>query len=193
MAITDTCPQLQMSELQKRLDAEFLLAQMCSVKFKDWIVVLATLLQLSEIYQHQHHRQMSCPAMVQLLSSTLYFKRKGCVRHKEFTGMPEPISSPTLKRLSVYYDSPIDVYDATSMSFDLQNLVYLEYSDCALAEYMQVNLDSLVEAKLDLDEAGNVKRRDVTNLVTGIRNVEILHLSPASVDRWSSGVQRGFG
>ncbi|XP_010512300.1 PREDICTED: F-box/LRR-repeat protein At3g60040-like [Camelina sativa] len=112
-----------------------------------------------------------CPVLEELL-----------VHHKDFTGMPETISSPTVKRLSVYYDSPIDVYDDTSMSFDLPNLVYLEYSDCALAEYMQVNLDSLVEAKLDLYEAGNVKRRDVTNLVTGIRNVEILHLSPASVD-----------
>ncbi|XP_010479412.1 PREDICTED: uncharacterized protein LOC104758281 [Camelina sativa] len=40
---------LQMSELQNRLDAEFLLAQMCSVKFKEWIVVLATLLQRSEV------------------------------------------------------------------------------------------------------------------------------------------------
>lgn len=51
-------PQLQMSELQNRLDAEFLLAQMCSVKFKEWIVVLATLLQRSEVKSfnfHHHH------------------------------------------------------------------------------------------------------------------------------------------
>ncbi|KAI3689126.1 hypothetical protein L2E82_47075 [Cichorium intybus] len=27
------------------------------------------------IYQHQHNKQMSCPAMVQLLSNTLYYKR----------------------------------------------------------------------------------------------------------------------
>ncbi|XP_050385944.1 proteasome subunit beta type-1 [Argentina anserina] len=27
------------------------------------------------IYQHQHNKQMSCPAMAQLLSNTLYFKR----------------------------------------------------------------------------------------------------------------------
>ncbi|KAL0663186.1 hypothetical protein Bca4012_100023 [Brassica carinata] len=40
--------KLQISELQNRLDAEFLPAQMCSVKFKEWIVVLATLLQRSE-------------------------------------------------------------------------------------------------------------------------------------------------
>ncbi|CAH2063312.1 unnamed protein product [Thlaspi arvense] len=27
------------------------------------------------VYQHQHNKQMSCPAMAQLLSNTLYFKR----------------------------------------------------------------------------------------------------------------------
>ncbi|XP_056160405.1 uncharacterized protein LOC115686994 isoform X2 [Syzygium oleosum] len=41
--------KLQMSTLQSRLDAEFLLAHMCSVKFKEWIVVLATLLRRSEV------------------------------------------------------------------------------------------------------------------------------------------------
>jgi hypothetical protein len=28
-----------------------------------------------QIYQHQHSKQMSCPAMAQLLSNTLYYKR----------------------------------------------------------------------------------------------------------------------
>ncbi|XP_057533599.1 uncharacterized protein LOC130811346 isoform X1 [Amaranthus tricolor] len=41
--------KLHMGTLQSRLDAEFLLAQMCSVKFKEWIVVLATLLRRSEV------------------------------------------------------------------------------------------------------------------------------------------------
>lgn len=41
--------QLQMGTLQSRLDADFLLAHMCSVKFKEWIVVLATLLRRSEV------------------------------------------------------------------------------------------------------------------------------------------------
>ncbi|KAM5574389.1 guanine nucleotide exchange factor subunit RIC1 [Rosa sericea] len=48
--------KLQMSILQSRFDAEFLLAHMCSVKFKEWIVVLATLLRRSEVlfdlFQH---------------------------------------------------------------------------------------------------------------------------------------------
>ncbi|KAG6430175.1 hypothetical protein SASPL_108237 [Salvia splendens] len=41
--------KLHMGTLQSRLDAEFLLANMCSVKFKEWIVVLATLLRRSEV------------------------------------------------------------------------------------------------------------------------------------------------
>ncbi|KAL5572911.1 hypothetical protein UlMin_022508 [Ulmus minor] len=41
--------KLQMGTLQSRLDAEFLLAHMCSVKFKEWIVVLSTLLRRSEV------------------------------------------------------------------------------------------------------------------------------------------------
>ncbi|KAL8138535.1 hypothetical protein V2J09_004536, partial [Rumex salicifolius] len=48
--------KLEMDTLQSRLDAEFLLAQMCSIKFKEWIVVLATLLRRSEVlvdlFQH---------------------------------------------------------------------------------------------------------------------------------------------
>lgn len=41
--------KLQMGTLQSRLDAEFLLAHMCAVKFKEWIVVLATLLRRAEV------------------------------------------------------------------------------------------------------------------------------------------------
>ncbi|KAJ3699104.1 hypothetical protein LUZ61_002809 [Rhynchospora tenuis] len=41
--------KLHMDTLQSRLDAEFLLAHMCSVKFKEWIVVLATLLYRAEV------------------------------------------------------------------------------------------------------------------------------------------------
>ncbi|KAL0907352.1 hypothetical protein M5K25_021756 [Dendrobium thyrsiflorum] len=41
--------KLQMGTLQSRLDAEFLLAHMCSVKFKEWIVILATLLRRMEV------------------------------------------------------------------------------------------------------------------------------------------------
>lgn len=41
--------KLGMEMLQSRLDAEFLLAHMCTVGFKEWIVVLATLLRRAEV------------------------------------------------------------------------------------------------------------------------------------------------
>ncbi|GLJ12697.1 hypothetical protein SUGI_0196120 [Cryptomeria japonica] len=41
--------KLGMDLLQSRLDAEFLLAHMCTVSFKEWIVVLATLLRRAEV------------------------------------------------------------------------------------------------------------------------------------------------
>ncbi|KAH1199782.1 RAB6A-GEF complex partner protein 1 [Glycine max] len=48
--------KLQMGTLQSRLDADFLLSHMCSVKFKEWIVVLATLLRRSEVlFDLFHH------------------------------------------------------------------------------------------------------------------------------------------
>ncbi|KAL5863447.1 hypothetical protein ACOSQ3_000961 [Xanthoceras sorbifolium] len=50
--------KLQMGTLQSRLDAEFLLAHMCSVKFKEWIVVLATLLRRSEVLFDLFRRDM---------------------------------------------------------------------------------------------------------------------------------------
>ncbi|KAG7564092.1 Transferase [Arabidopsis suecica] len=93
--------------------------------------------------------------------------------------MPNTISSPSLKRLSVHYTCRIF---NSSLSFDLPNLVYLNYSGFSLCDYPQVNMESLIEAKLDFHPPG-VAKEDVMNLVMGIRNVEILHLSPASVDK----------
>jgi hypothetical protein len=103
------------------------------------------------------------------------------VHHHDFIATPHTISSPTLKRLSVDYHCPDDVDSASHMSFDLPKLVYLEYSHCALGEYWQINLESLVEAKLDLGLERKVLRMDVTDLIIGIRNVQSLHLSPDSV------------
>ncbi|KAJ6400616.1 hypothetical protein OIU84_016125 [Salix udensis] len=50
--------KLQMDTLQSRLDAEFLLSHMCSVKFKEWIVVLATLLRRTEVLFDLFQRDM---------------------------------------------------------------------------------------------------------------------------------------
>ncbi|KAJ4896219.1 F-box/LRR-repeat protein [Raphanus sativus] len=75
------------------------------------------------------------------------------------------------------------------MSFDAPNLVSLDYE---LAMYPQVNLESLVEARLGIHYSKLVKRPDLTGLVIGMRNLETLHLSPASADMISRCVKHGL-
>ncbi|CAF1885444.1 unnamed protein product [Brassica oleracea var. botrytis] len=59
------------------------------------------------------------------------------------------LSCPNLKRLSII--SLVNfVVELGSMSFDIPNLVYLDYSDDVQRQYPVVRLDSLVEAKLEL-------------------------------------------
>ena len=134
---------------------------------------------------------VSLPSLKFLYIDTIFFEYEdfcyvllaGCpvleelsVHHKSYA-FPHTIASPTVKRLSVNYD----FHREEELSFDLPNLEYLHYSDFALYEYPQVNLQSLIEAKLELHPAEHVERPDITNLIMGIRNVEILHLSSVSV------------
>ncbi|XP_010513740.1 PREDICTED: F-box/LRR-repeat protein At3g60040-like [Camelina sativa] len=76
-------------------------------------------------------------------------------------GYPYCISSRTIKKLSVHYDCKFAVDTMQSMSFDAPSLVSLDYSDYALAVYEQVNLESLVEARLDLRYTDRVISRCV--------------------------------
>ncbi|KAL1196601.1 F-box/LRR-repeat protein [Cardamine amara subsp. amara] len=147
----------------------------------------------TRLFIEKHPSYVSLPSLKFLFMDTIFEYDNFCcvflagcpvleelsVHHKNLEAPPHTISSPTVKRLLVDYDA---AYDPIDMSFDLPNLVYLEYSDCTFEYYCQVNLESLVEAKLNLYEAGDFPRRDVTNLIIGIRNVEILHLSRDSVD-----------
>ncbi|XP_010474737.1 PREDICTED: F-box/LRR-repeat protein At1g06630-like [Camelina sativa] len=155
----------------------------------------------TKLYLGKLPSYVSLPSLKFLFIDTVFFEYEdlcfvllaGCpvleelsVHHRD-QAIPHTISSPTVKRLSVDYDW----HSQNELSFDLPNLEYLDYSDFALHEYPQVNLGSLVEAKLDL-YSGHEERADVTELLMGIRNVEILHLSPVTVDVIYSNCKYGL-
>lgn len=101
------------------------------------------------------------------------------VRHENCEGTPYCICSPNIKKLSVYYDFEVL---RGGMSFNTPSLVFLSYRDHALEEYTDVNLASLVEARLDIHYSKWIEDPDLTGLIIGISNVKTLHLSPASAD-----------
>ncbi|CAL9236655.1 unnamed protein product [Arabidopsis halleri] len=98
------------------------------------------------------------------------------------------VSSPSLKRLHIRFDRKF-----TSISLDAPNLVYYKHSGYVLGKYPNVKLDSLIEARLNLrmDERrmqgvrngdGSIPA-DIRNLINGIRNVRILHLSSHTLEK----------
>ncbi|KAG7574665.1 FBD domain [Arabidopsis suecica] len=97
------------------------------------------------------------------------------------------VSSPSLKRLHIRFDRKF-----TSISLDAPNLVYYKHSGYVLGKYPNVKLDSLIEARLNLriDERRmqGVRNGDgsipanIRNLINGIRNVRILHLSSHTLE-----------
>ncbi|KAG7561375.1 F-box domain [Arabidopsis thaliana x Arabidopsis arenosa] len=90
------------------------------------------------------------------------------------------VSSATLKRLTISCLGFRGFCDADfkSTTFDTPSLTYLDYASFLPDEYPIVNLDSLVEAKLNLMGMRIVTNiRNPTNLIKGLRNVEILDLS----------------
>lgn len=74
----------------------------------------------------------------------------------------------TLKKLTIKC-SELDFW---AMTFDTPSLAYLEYTDLVPTI---VNLESLVEAKLDLRLFLGIS--SPTNLIKGLRNVQVLELS----------------
>ncbi|CAF2057949.1 unnamed protein product [Brassica oleracea var. botrytis] len=75
------------------------------------------------------------------------------------------------------------------ISFDTPALTYLDYSDYVPKEYPTVNLDSLVEANLNLcaDEEAvwqeeHANTFNPINLIIGFKNVEILNLTFEAVE-----------
>ncbi|WZZ29503.1 hypothetical protein YC2023_012904 [Brassica napus] len=113
---------------------------------------------------------------------------KSClsVRHVNCERIPFCISSRSIKKLSVYYNFELEtvITDMPGMSFDAPNL--------NLEEYPQVDLESLVEARLNIQYSKLIKRPDMSGLINGISNVHTLILTPASADVISRCVKHGL-
>ncbi|EFH54572.1 hypothetical protein ARALYDRAFT_324460 [Arabidopsis lyrata subsp. lyrata] len=95
------------------------------------------------------------------------------VRHEDYIGTPFCISNHSIKKLSVHYDAESEIDFMSGLSFDTPSLVFLDYFDYALNEYTPINLEALVEARLDIRYPKKSTRPDI---------YRTLHLSPDSVD-----------
>lgn len=123
----------------------------------------------------------ACPALVELVMHNVEWENWEWSR---------TVSSPTLQRLTINhrYCFGIIHYDLESIIFDTPSLTFLKYFDFAPQSYPIVNLGSLVEATVGLtlpDDHVRIKQyagdngtitSDITNLIKGLRNVEILNL-----------------
>ncbi|XP_010459258.1 PREDICTED: putative F-box protein At3g58960 [Camelina sativa] len=124
----------------------------------------------------------ACPVLVELVMRDVELE------HWQWS---RTVSSPTLQRLAINHRYFFDVihYDLESITFDTPSLTSLSYFDFAPRSYPIVNLCSLVEASVGLslpDDHVWIRQYagdhdtitlDITNLIKGLRNVEILKLS----------------
>ncbi|XP_010436759.1 PREDICTED: F-box protein At3g59000-like [Camelina sativa] len=113
----------------------------------------------------------------------------------EWVPWDETVSSESLKSLKIKYQSWF-----RSFSFDTPNLVSLDYSEYVAGDYLVVNLDNLVVAKINLlVTKDQIKRARVPDndfledgvvlrfcnakkLMSGLRNVKKLFLSPTTLE-----------
>ncbi|KAG7566513.1 FBD domain [Arabidopsis suecica] len=123
----------------------------------------------------------SCPVLVELRLLNVQWEHWQWSRR---------VSSPTLEKLTMnhrYYFGNI-YYDMEGITFDTPSLTTLKYYDLPPKSYPMVNLDSLVEATINLTLPlchawirQYARRGDtvpsVTNLIKGLRNVETLNLT----------------
>ncbi|XP_023639081.1 F-box/LRR-repeat protein At3g58980 [Capsella rubella] len=100
------------------------------------------------------------------------------------------VSSRSLQRLTIGREL-IDFKgpDPQNITFDTPSLAYLDYGDFVPDGYTIVNFESLVEARLNLlvmvdrrwrghfSEDGDILSSNATNLIQGIKHVQILELS----------------
>ncbi|KAG7561758.1 F-box domain [Arabidopsis thaliana x Arabidopsis arenosa] len=82
----------------------------------------------------------------------------------------------TIRRAYSKDSDDYDDYDFEKISFDTPSLTYLEYRDYIHDEFPDVNLKSLVEAKLQFNMLTAWMNTDLTNLFKGLKHVQILRL-----------------
>ncbi|KAG7594470.1 F-box domain [Arabidopsis thaliana x Arabidopsis arenosa] len=135
-----------------------------------------------------------CPAL-----EVLYIRDAG---HLDSPCCGAFVKSSSIKRLVVFVNLPYSKEHHKVSCFEAPSLVYLDYSSFVFGNYQSVDLESLVEARLNLrlwesynnygssDDDGDDYSDyivhhyygDVTNLVAGITNITTLHLSPDSLE-----------
>ncbi|KAG7561373.1 Leucine-rich repeat 2 [Arabidopsis thaliana x Arabidopsis arenosa] len=142
-------------------------------------------------YDHQHGCSFEA-----LVSACHVLEEISIVgEHWEHWKWCRTVSSPTLQRLTIDCEGSNDSIrsDFRSITFDTPNLVYLKYSGFVSDKYPTVNLNALVEVKLTLALRKIPQNGNPTNLIKGLRNVEIMDLSSletlkrndaARVNRW---------
>ncbi|XP_006412145.2 F-box/LRR-repeat protein At4g14103 [Eutrema salsugineum] len=104
------------------------------------------------------------------------------------------VASTSLKRFTFFSEQDHSV--PTSVSFDTPYLIYLDYTEIHALKYPKVNLDSLVEARINLRLTTREERNiisqgyvgdnydfgDCTALIVGIRNVVKLYLCASTLE-----------
>ncbi|KAG7566524.1 F-box-like domain superfamily [Arabidopsis suecica] len=126
-------------------------------------------------YDHQHGCSFEA-----LVSACHVLEEISIVgEHWEHWKWCRTVSSPTLQRLTIDCEGSNDSIrsDFRSITFDTPSLVYLKYSGFVSDKYPIVNLDALVEVKLTLALRKIPHNGNPTNLIKGLRNVEIMDLS----------------
>ncbi|KAJ0237248.1 F-box domain-containing protein [Hirschfeldia incana] len=100
------------------------------------------------------------------------------------------LSSPSLRKLTIKHNEfgGVDMFNFGNITIDTPSVTHLDYEDLVPSSYQSINLNSLVEANLDLvvtvnhywnsrlaQEGDNITSNP-TGLFKGMRNVQIMNL-----------------